>query len=111
MNKKNLLSLSLSIGLAFSSMAIPAKQGVRTVVQPDGSQLSLNRIGDERAHSDITIDGLSVSRQADGFYYYRSGGKVTKMRASDPGNRSVAEEAFIEKIEKTLVLQKFREPV
>lgn len=95
MNKKLGLSV-IGIGIALSAMAIPAKQGIRTIKQPDGTTISIGVVGDERAHSEVTLDGLSVMRQSDGFYYYRTNDGISAMRASDPERRSEVEKAFVE---------------
>lgn len=56
---------ALSAGLL---MAMPAKPGLRTVVQPDGSQIEIKVIGDEFLHFTTTADGLLIARDNDGFY-------------------------------------------
>lgn len=51
-----------------AASAIPAKQGSRTITQPDGSTLIINTIGDEFFHLSTTEDGYLLATDKDGFY-------------------------------------------
>ena len=53
-----------------SVRAIPAWPGLHTVLQPDGTSLSLRLLGDEYAHSYVTTDGWLVGPDADGIMHY-----------------------------------------
>ncbi len=92
--KRMLLSTVAALSLT-AAVAVPAKPGLRTFSQPDGTKIELNLIGDEYFHSYVTSDGLAVARQQDGFFYYVEGSKLTGVRASSPEMRSAAEKAFI----------------
>lgn len=59
-----------TLGLALSAAAVPAKHGVRTVTQPDGTTIEVRVVGDEYLHYMVTNDGNIVSRDADGRYCY-----------------------------------------
>lgn len=48
--------------------AKPAMKGVRTVVQPDGTQLRIEVVGDEHLHFTTTEDGRLLHLDSDGFY-------------------------------------------
>ena len=37
----------MTLGLALSAAAVPAKHGVRTVTQPDGTTIEVRIVGDE----------------------------------------------------------------
>ena len=60
-----LIAASLAFGSAY---AIPAKQGIRTVTQPDGTTLKINVVGDEFLHYTVTEDGYVLTMDSDGFY-------------------------------------------
>lgn len=49
--------------------AVPAKRGLFAVTQPDGSQLMIQRVGDERMHFTLTED-RKILVFSDGAYYY-----------------------------------------
>lgn len=90
------ISLCAAMGLIGLGMyAIPAKHGVRTFAQPDGSVISVRLVGDEFFHTFITSDGLAVERKADGCFYYRDAAGVTAVRAHDAAMRTSDELAFI----------------
>lgn len=76
--------------------AVPAKPGVTRVKQSDGTTLLVHKIGDEHFHRTLTDDGLSVSRAADGNYYYRTASGLTKVMAHNAGERNAAELAFLQ---------------
>ncbi len=83
MKLKSLLLAAAGLTLyANSSFGIPAKPGFRTYTQPDGSQLSLQLIGDEFFHTLATTDGLSVAKGSDGFYYYQSAEGISDIRVA-----------------------------
>lgn len=82
--------------LSVSAAAVPAKKGiVRTVTQADGTKITLTLVGDERHHSYVTTDGLTVSKLSDGNYYYRSAEGVSNVIAHDVDIRSADELSFI----------------
>lgn len=51
-----------------SAYAMAAKRGFRTVEQPDGTQLTIQVVGDEHLHFTTTEDGLLLRLDEDGFY-------------------------------------------
>jgi M6 family metalloprotease-like protein len=81
--------------LCFSAYAVPAKPGMRTITQADGTTITLRLIGDENFHSYVTADGLAVSRAADGNFYYRTATGLSSVVAHDAAMRSASESAFI----------------
>lgn len=70
----------LNLGICFSLMwmladmspanAVPAKPGVITVTQSDGTQLKIRIYGDEFYHYAATTDGYAVVGGGDGDYYF-----------------------------------------
>lgn len=97
MNIKSLILTLAAIGMcAASAYAVPARRGARNFIQPDGSTISLQMIGDEYFHTLATPDGLAVAKGADGFYYYQSTRGISEVRASsDVRARSEAEKTFL----------------
>lgn len=55
---------------ALSASAVPARKGVNTVTQPDGTTLQVCKYGDERLHFDVTADGYLLYQADDETYYY-----------------------------------------
>ena len=55
---------------AIAVMAVPARRGIYTVTQPDGTTLRISKVGDERIHFDITEDGDLLYQADDGAFYY-----------------------------------------
>ena len=83
MGLKRLLTCMLVGGVALTSLAVPAKRGLRSYTQPDGTVITLNLIGDEHFHTLCTTDGLAVVREADGYFYYRGANGVSAVKAHD----------------------------
>lgn len=90
-----LLSGFVSAVCCVSAFAVPAKQGVRTYVQPDGSVISLRLIGDEYFHALVTEDGLTVSRDNNGVFRYRTADGSVGMPVHNPGERTVWERNYV----------------
>ena len=97
--KKTSTIIIASLFAAFASAA-PADRTPFTVLQPDGSKLTLVLTGDEHAHYLSTVDGLPVNVDGSGCYRYITGyagaGEVlSPMPASNPQSRDDAEQAFV----------------
>ena len=76
--KRKIITLAV-LGLALTAAAVPARRGIRTVTQPDGTTIEVQVVGDEFLHYMITPDGSVVSRDAAGNYCYatvQADGKV-----------------------------------
>lgn len=100
------MSVAATLGLSLAIMAVPAKQGTRTFVQPDGTTISLALIGDERFHTFVTTDGLPVERTADGDFRYLTAQGISDVTAHNPGARTKAEAAFLAENSGELSVQK-----
>ena len=63
----NRLFTILALALfATTAMAVPARRGVRTVTNSDGTSLSIRLLGDETFHYYVTTDGVAVRQNAQG---------------------------------------------
>ena len=92
---KKLFLLVLASVMWSVAMAVPAKPGIYTFQQSDGTTIHVSLIGDEWNSSFVTSDGLTVVRNDNGDFYYRNAEGITTMRAHDPTVRSADESAFV----------------
>ena len=104
--RKKLLGLLMLLSCAFTTVAMPAKPGWQTIVQSDGSTLTVQAVGNAFNNAIVTTDGLTVARGSDGdFYYTSSVAGLTAVRAHDPGVRTVSESAFVDVQRGALTMQ------
>lgn len=61
---------ALALTTALSSYAVPARPGLRAELQPDGSTVMVQQVGDEYQAFTLTSDGYIVTRGADGGFYF-----------------------------------------
>lgn len=78
-----------------ATMVIPAKPGFLTYTQSDGTQITVQLMGDEFFHYFITRDGLPVDQTDNGDFHYVTTSGVSSVMAHDPSARSVDELGFI----------------
>lgn len=97
MKLKRLVLTACAALVTASMFAVPAKRGLRTVTQPDGTSISLQLVGDEYFHTYVTTDGLAVSRGDDGCFYYTTASGISSVKAHNVGSRSDAELQFVAK--------------
>lgn len=98
MNYSRYIMSSLAIALGLTASAVPAKRGLQTVTQPDGTEIQVRRVGDERSHFMLTSDNKLITAQADGTYCYAKlavDGRLvsTGIKAVNPEVRSDADNA------------------
>lgn len=96
--KKFIVFLLLSSPLIL--FAIPAKQGVHTIVQADGTTLNVRVVGDEFFNYQTTEDGYLIKQKTDNLYYYAdigADGKIvaSTMKAKNPSKRTAAESSYL----------------
>ena len=89
-----LTSLILTL-LCAQLMAVPARKGVHTYKQPDGTTFQAVLSGDEFSRQITTLDGCAVKKDASGFYCYAaldSRGHITSsgVRVSEENSASTA---------------------
>ncbi len=103
--KKNLLIITMWLCYTALAIAVPAKPGLHTIKQSDGTTLTLQAVGNAFNNAILTTDGLTVERGNDGDFYYTSSlTGLTAMRAHEAKNRSMAEKAFIEAQRRSLTM-------
>lgn len=95
---KKVLTLACAGVLAISAAyAVPASNKPIVVTQPDGSELTLIKLGDEFFHCLMTEDGYLVKKAEDGGYnYVDNSGKIMSLRASNSNTRSEAVKATLQ---------------
>lgn len=91
-----------------SAFAVPAKPGVFTVLQADGTNLSVQLRGDERFHYYLTEDNLPIINKNDIFYYAKVDAATQSLVPSDikvnnKSQRTAKEKAFISALDANAV--------
>lgn len=86
--------------LALPALAIPAKHGILTIAQPDGTELAVQLRGDERHHCYFTEDNFPIVCK-DGYFYYAKIDEATQslaptdLRVNNVDVRTLDETAYI----------------
>lgn len=105
--KKTLLTLFAATACAVSAYAIPAKPGLISLPQPDGSLISTRLMGDEFLSYTTTADGYTIERNEDGYFVYvqKVGASLvrTDVVAHDAHLRSAGELQLLQSLQKGLV--------
>ncbi len=102
--KKVFITLCASAFLGVSSLfALPARSIPETVIQPDGTVVTVRVVGDEFYHYQMTADGIPVVRDADGFYRYAEltpDGTVVagQVIARDAHLRTASDKVYLEQL-------------
>lgn len=87
-------------------MAVPAKRVTFTATQPDGTQVTLTRAGDEFNKYFLTDDGqVVVGSEVKGYYFAEADATTGRMKASavqaaDSKSRNAVQKAFVEAIDR-----------
>jgi M6 family metalloprotease-like protein len=90
MRKYILLSLIAFVSGFLPVRAVPARPGLYTRIQPDGTRIVLRQHGDEFAHWLTDVSGRVVREDADGFYRPVSGTEAAQLRRGAPARRAAA---------------------
>ena len=104
---KAFVVLSLSVMTVTNrAFAEPAHPQPVTVMQPDGSTLTLKLVGDEFYHFNTTADGYTLFKDKGGYYVYaqQKGDNLvpSEVVAHDAGQRSTTEQTFVNALPKYL---------
>lgn len=99
MNLRRFIILLFSLNLIYLCHAIPAHPGIKTVIQPDGSKVTIALHGDEYLNYTTTSDGYTVVKNDGGYYVYaqKEAGKIVpgNVVAHDISDRTLEEEKFV----------------
>lgn len=96
------LTYTLCVIFLASSVAFarPAKPGVITTKQSDGSTLSIKQFGDEHYHFTTTEDDQLIVKDSSGIYVYADEkGSPTKFKAKNKEQRTQNEKNFLKSID------------
>ena len=67
--------------VCFGALAVPAKRGVHTVIQPDGSTIEVILCGDEHFNYVMDTDSIVLRQDADGFYRPAGGDYIGMLKS------------------------------
>lgn len=113
MKTNRLLSFLFTvIASVAQALAVPADPTPRQVAQPDGTTVTLRKIGDERGFIYLTTDGLPVVRDAvSGYYEYARLEKgciiASGLKAADPENRDKTSVTYTSRMDAKGILSQF----
>lgn len=103
-------TLAVAATLALQAFGVPAKPGLMTVTNADGTQLSVRLVGDEYHHQMFTEDGYPLMEVAGNYYYCDiapDGRQVSSgIKAVSANQRNAAARAYIANIDKAVVGQR-----
>lgn len=91
---------AVAIACGLTASAVPAKPGVISIRQADGTHLSVQLRGDERCHYYLTEDNVPIINKDDIFYYAKIDAATqtlvpSDIRVSNKNMRTAQEKAFI----------------
>lgn len=97
------VALTLSLLSCASGYSVPAKPGLISMSQPDGTQLNVKLIGDENFHYYLTEDGYLLAEDKGAFYYASTdlNGQIyrTDIQAAPVGMRSTEASKFLSRVD------------
>lgn len=105
--KKTSIVGALAAGIitlcGMDAVAIPARPGLFTVKQPDGTEISVRLVGDEYNHYYLSDDGYLLVNDGDTFYYGNvdNSGAVVRSEfvAREASRRTSAETSFLDEVD------------
>jgi M6 family metalloprotease-like protein len=103
MNKKLPTLLTVAAVGILTATAVPAKRDAMVVTQPDGTTLTIHKVGDEHAHFILTDDDKLVVEDENGQYSYANidaNGIITstKIKALDSAVRPKSHQYIVQSI-------------
>jgi len=109
MNLLKSSTIAIALSVAATATAVPARRLTTTVIQPDGTELTITSAGDEYSHYYLTDDRQAVLRGADGAYYFAEPGlngiMPSKVLASGSVRRSAAQTAFLSSLDRNEMIR------
>lgn len=111
MNKySKLIFTAILSAMASSAYAVPAKPGLITVTQADGTTLQVRLMGDERFHFYLTEDGYLLQNDNDTYYYadVDDSGSIVRsnIRAVDGKLRDGVARQYLQSVDMDRVYEK-----
>lgn len=109
--KKSIFTAMLLCG-AFQAWGVPAFPGFMTVMQSDGTELSVRRVGDEYGHLILTSDGYpllfnTVTRNYEFAVLSDDNLKSSGIMASEIGCRDMVAERLLATVDRESVMEAF----
>lgn len=101
MKKLRYFAVTGLMATAMGAMAVPAKRTTFIATQPDGTQLTLTRAGDEFNKYFLTDDGqIVIGDRQNGYYFAKvdaASGRMaaSDMKATDAADRTASQSAFV----------------
>ncbi len=87
---KRILTLASALLCCLTLLAVPARPGFFRYVQPDGSAIMLQKVGDEFGHMILNEAGEAVELGDDGFYHRLDSGTAGLRRSAMRIRRAAA---------------------
>ena len=107
--KRHILTL-LAGGVALGARAVPAKPGLLTYTQPDGTQVKVRLVGDEHHHFYLSEDGYLLDTKDNVFYYADADneGRITRseFRLTDSPASKAGMQAYLSGIDREAIRSK-----
>lgn len=106
---KKIFSFFLISSLCLIANAVPAKKGVFTISQPDGTELAIQLNGDEFFHYTTTEDGYLLKKNAENFYEYaeldtkNATIKSLGIKANNISKRTIEEKNLLSNIDRNVI--------
>ena len=99
---------ALLLSAALVATAVPARRDPFTIVQPDGTELTVRLVGDEHSHCYLTEDGYLLMEAGGTFYYGNADaatGRLTRssIKAQPKNKRSSAARDYLAGVDMTRV--------
>ena len=96
---------AMILGVSFAAHSLPAKRGLHTLTQPDGTTIEVRIVGDEFSHYYLTPDGYPLVADSEGVLRYATVAPngvavMSDVKASDLSRRGLAETEFVGRIDR-----------
>lgn len=106
--KRFILITSVALSACVGAFAVPAKPGLVTMRQADGTELKVRVVGDERSHHYLTEDGYLIVNKENIFYYASTDahGNIVRsdIQARPVGMRSAEARDYLAKVDLPAVM-------
>lgn len=106
---RRLFSFIICILFVGSIFSMPSRKNLKTYIQPDGLEVSVELVGDEYGSFYLTTDGMMVDKDSDGIWKYviaieNDYSKLSQISAHNSIHRNAEEHKLIQSInQRTLI--------